>query len=116
KRRHVEKSNAVVIHPRANLFLFCSLLCAMQASMSHQASVRRRPPDPAPPPSPPPHAGEGREGGPAGGIAEAGTESRLDLGVTAEAGLARRRGRGAQTNASGRFEPKVAVPFDDGWQ
>ena len=73
--------------------------------MSRQASVRRPPPDPDP-----------SHFGPAGGIAEAGTESRLDLGVTAESGLARRRGRGAQTNASGRFEPKVAVPFDDGWQ
>ncbi|HWN52271.1 MAG TPA: PA0069 family radical SAM protein, partial [Xanthobacteraceae bacterium] len=84
--------------------------------MSRQASVRRRPPDPDPPPYPPPRAGEGREGGLAGGIAEVSAEPHLDLGVTAEAGLARRRGRGAQTNASGRFEPKVAVPFDDGWQ
>ena len=73
--------------------------------MSRQASVRRRPPDPDP-----------SHFGPAGGIAEVGAERSLDLGVTAEAGLARRRGRGAQTNASGRFEPKVAVPFDDGWQ
>jgi DNA repair photolyase len=73
--------------------------------MSHQASVRRRPPEPDP-----------SHFGPAGGIAEVGAEPSLDLGVTAEAGLARRRGRGAQTNASGRFEPKVAVPFDDGWQ
>jgi DNA repair photolyase len=77
----------------------------MQASMSRQASVRRRPPDPDP-----------SHFGPAGGIAEIGTEPRLDLGVNAGAGLARRRGRGAQTNASGRFEPKIAVPFDDGWQ
>jgi DNA repair photolyase len=84
--------------------------------MSRQASVRRRPSDPVPPPYPPPHAGEGREGGLARGIAEVSAEPHLDLGVTAEAGLARRRGRGAQTNASGRFEPKVAVPFDDGWQ
>src|ERR1700719_4816866 len=73
--------------------------------MSRQASVRRRPPDPDP-----------SHFGPAGGIAEVGAERSLDLGGTAEAGLARRRGRGAQTNASGRFEPKVAVPFDDGWQ
>ena len=73
--------------------------------MSRQASVRRRPPDPDP-----------SHFGPAGGIAEIGAEPHLDLGGTAEAGMARRRGRGAQTNASGRFEPKVAVPFDDGWQ
>ena len=73
--------------------------------MSRQASVRRRPPDPDP-----------SHFGPAGGIAEVSAEPHLDLGGTAEAGLARRHGRGAQTNASGRFEPKVAVPFDDGWQ
>jgi DNA repair photolyase len=28
----------------------------------------------------------------------------------------RRRGRGAQSNASGRFEPVAPVAFDDGWQ
>ena len=31
-------------------------------------------------------------------------------------GLARRRGRGAQTNVSGRYEPVAKVAFDDGWQ
>src|SRR5579884_1870295 len=29
---------------------------------------------------------------------------------------ARRRGRGAQSNASGRFEAEARVAFDDGWQ
>jgi len=29
---------------------------------------------------------------------------------------ARRRGRGAQTNASGRYEPVARIAFDDGWQ
>jgi DNA repair photolyase len=28
----------------------------------------------------------------------------------------RRRGRGAQTNASGRYEPIARIAFDDGWQ
>ena len=28
----------------------------------------------------------------------------------------RRRGRGAQSNASGRYEPYVRIPLDDGWQ
>jgi DNA repair photolyase len=28
----------------------------------------------------------------------------------------RRRGRGAQTNATGRYEPRATVAFDDGWQ
>jgi DNA repair photolyase len=29
---------------------------------------------------------------------------------------ARRRGRGAQSNASGRYEPAARIAFDDGWQ
>jgi len=36
----------------------------------------------------------------------------LDAAVGGE----RRRGRGAVTNASGRYEPHAKVPFDDGWQ
>ena len=28
----------------------------------------------------------------------------------------RRRGRGAQTNASGRYEPLARIAFDDGWR
>ena len=35
-----------------------------------------------------------------------------DVAVHAE----RRRGRGAQSNASGRYEPTARVSFDDGWQ
>ena len=31
-------------------------------------------------------------------------------------GAERRRGRGAQSNASGRFEPRARIGFDDGWQ
>jgi DNA repair photolyase len=33
-----------------------------------------------------------------------------------EVGAERRRGRGAQSNASGRYEPTDRVAFDDGWQ
>jgi DNA repair photolyase len=36
----------------------------------------------------------------------------LGLEVASE----RRRGRGAQSNASGRYEPAARVAFDDGWQ
>jgi DNA repair photolyase len=36
----------------------------------------------------------------------------LDTSVGGE----RRRGRGAVTNTSGRYEPTAKVPFDDGWQ
>ncbi len=31
-------------------------------------------------------------------------------------GNERRRGRGAVSNASGRYEPAARIPFDDGWQ
>src|SRR5665647_3239275 len=36
------------------------------------------------------------------------------LGVVVE--HERRRGRGAQTNASGRYEPLARIAFDDGWR
>ncbi len=36
--------------------------------------------------------------------------------VAAHVGSERRRGRGAQSNVSGRFEPEARVAFDDGWQ
>ena len=35
-----------------------------------------------------------------------------DVAVAAD----RRRGRGAQSNASGRYEPLARIAFDDGWQ
>src|SRR6201998_1346982 len=37
-----------------------------------------------------------------------------ELGVAVE--KTRRRGRGAQSNASGRYEAEARVAFDDGWQ
>src|SRR5438128_89753 len=37
-------------------------------------------------------------------------------GFAPEIGRERRRGRGALSNASGRYEPKARVGFDDGWQ
>jgi DNA repair photolyase len=44
----------------------------------------------------------------------------IDLEAPADAAVAvapdNRRGRGAQSNASGRFEPLARVVFDDGWQ
>src|SRR5690606_34908962 len=33
-----------------------------------------------------------------------------------EVGAGRRRGRGAVTNASGRYEPHARIVFDDGWE
>jgi DNA repair photolyase len=56
-------------------------------------SLRRRPPEPDP-----------SHPGPAGEF----EPPAIDR--------ARRRGRGAHTNASGRYEPRATVSFDDGWQ
>src|SRR2546430_10016152 len=43
-----------------------------------------------------------------------------DLAAPADANVAvadeRRRGRGAQSNASGRYQPLARIAFDDGWQ
>src|SRR5215472_1712174 len=84
--------------------------------MSRQASVRRHPPEPDLPPNPPPPAGVGGDGRPTGRIWYGGAERHLDVNGDADVDFARRRGRGAQTNASGRFELRVLVAFDDGWQ
>jgi DNA repair photolyase len=44
----------------------------------------------------------------------------IDLDLPADAQVAieaeRRRGRGAQSNASGRYEPVARIHFDDGWR
>ncbi len=47
------------------------------------------------------------------------TPTPLTVGSSAlgpEVDAERRRGRGAQSNASGRYEPTARVAFDDGWQ
>src|ERR1700688_1836907 len=48
---------------------------------------------------------------PAGGYVDDATEL---LGVAVE--FERRRGRGAQSNASGRYELLARIAFDDGWR
>src|SRR5215472_12138785 len=65
--------------------------------------------------------------GPAGRIPQALAPSP-DIGVIIDTGhtrvgpigpqveAPRRRGRGAQRNGTGRFEPRVTIAFDDGWQ
>ena len=88
-----------------NFVLVLFIIMRYAAVMSRQASVRRRPPEPDP-----------SHFGPAGEIQKVGAAPRFDLGVNAGASLMRRRGRGAQTNASGRFETQAVVAFDDGWQ
>src|SRR6266446_5241088 len=73
--------------------------------MSRQTAACRRPPEPDP-----------SHFGPAGSMWEVGTEPQADLAPNTDVDGARRRGRGALTNVSGRFEPRVLVAFDDGWQ
>jgi DNA repair photolyase len=51
---------------------------------------------------------------PAGSRADPYTEVGELLGVAVE--FERRRGRGAQSNASGRYEPLARIAFDDGWR
>src|SRR5215471_2554269 len=83
--------------------------------MSYQAhaTTRRRPLDPHP-----------SHPGPAGRIPPASAaaatnpqfaDARLTQ-VGHQVGESRRHGRGAQSNATGRFEPRVTIAFDDGWQ
>jgi DNA repair photolyase len=53
-------------------------------------------------------------------LAPAARPAAADLAAPVDGDVAvsgdRRRGRGAQSNASGRYEPLARVAFDDGWQ
>jgi DNA repair photolyase len=51
---------------------------------------------------------------PSGPVDKFGPETTGLLGVAVE--FERRRGRGAQSNASGRYEPLARIAFDDGWR
>jgi DNA repair photolyase len=55
---------------------------------------------------------------PAGGFARRPAAIDLESPGDADVVVARehRRGRGAQSNASGRYEPVARIQFDDGWQ
>jgi len=90
--------------------------------MARSYAAVKRPPAPTSSwPSPP---------APAGGFARRPSPPRVetakprpaavDLDTPAEGEVAvegdRRRGRGAQSNAAGRYEPLARVAFDDGWQ
>ena len=75
-------------------------------SYQAQATARRRPLDPASVPRAP------AASSPRIGV----TEDTGMPSVGAQVGAARRHGRGALTNATGRFEPRVTIAFDDGWQ
>lgn len=64
--------------------------------MSRASSVVRRNPIPTPPPA----------------SVAASSFAELEVAIDHE----RRRGRGAQSNVSGRFEAEARTAFDDGWQ
>jgi DNA repair photolyase len=73
------------------------------------------------PSSPTPAGALVRHGRPAAPAATAPARpAAIDLDAPADGEVAvdaaRRRGRGAQSNASGRFEPLARTGFDDGWQ
>ncbi len=84
--------------------------------MARSSAAVKRPPAPKP-------------SAPAGGFAPSGEpaqppdrrrQAAIDLGAPRDDEVAvadeRRRGRGAQSNASGRYEALARVAFDDGWQ
>src|SRR5262249_60635512 len=107
---------------RVFLFLFCSMLRGRIAPMARSSAAVNRPPAPASSwPSPP---------APAGGFARRPPPSRVenarsrpaavDLDTPADGEVAvegeRRRGRGAQSNATGRYEPLARIAFERGRQ
>src|SRR5271165_5981261 len=49
-------------------------------------------------------------------VERAGAQPVAQTDPGAEIAAERWRGRGAQSNASGRYEPIARVAFDDGWQ
>src|SRR5216684_4010206 len=78
--------------------------------MARSSAAARRPPAPepsAPAPQSPPADKPSRP-------------AAVDLNAPADVEVAvesvHRRGRGAQSNAAGRFEPVARTSFDDGWQ
>jgi DNA repair photolyase len=75
--------------------------------MARRSAAFKRPPVPVPSASP-------------AGVARARRPAAVDLASPADADVAvdttRRRGRGAQSNASGRYEPVARITLEDGWQ
>src|SRR5262249_31558402 len=103
------------------MFLFCSTACVRIVpwlARTQPSNARRRPRPPGPSPLPR-RAGVARAPPPQG-PEKAGPPPPADLTAPPAAGVAaedaRRRGRGAQSNATGRYEPLARIAFDDGWQ
>jgi len=89
--------------------------------MASQSAAVRRPPasQPSLPESSAPAGGFARRGEPYGQDARrrpAAVDLDAPTDIDAAVEAARRRGRGAQSNASGRYESVARTAFDDGWQ
>jgi DNA repair photolyase len=88
--------------------------------MARSSAAVRRPPAPPSPSSSPPAGAFARRArpSPAGEASLRPAAIDLDAPADAEVGVdaGRRRGRGAQSNASGRYEAVARTAFDDGWQ
>src|SRR5215475_12396451 len=90
--------------------------------MARSYAAVKRPPAPTPSwPVPPAPAGGFARRPPAQGPENARPRpAAADLDALPDAEVAvedaRRRGRGAQSNATGRYEPLARIAFDDGWQ
>src|SRR5947208_3034882 len=97
------------------MFLFRSQGNARINPMARSHAAVRRPPAPSwPQPRTPAGGSAPRSGHIPGRPAAVELAAPTDAEVAVEA--ARRRGRGAQSNASGRYEPLARIAFDDGWQ
>jgi DNA repair photolyase len=85
--------------------------------MARKSAALRHPPAPGLPSTP---AGGFERGDSRPQATPARREPAVDLDAPPSAEVAvdgeRRRGRGAVSNASGRYEPTARVSFDDGWQ
>ncbi|HKA73342.1 MAG TPA: PA0069 family radical SAM protein, partial [Xanthobacteraceae bacterium] len=82
--------------------------------MARSSAALRRPPVPVPSASP---AGDfAPQGAAPPGAAPYGAPLAAAQAAGSLVERERRRGRGAQSNASGRYEPLARVAFDDGWR
>ena len=90
--------------------------------MASQSAAVRRPParQPSLPETSAPAGGFARRGQPLHGQDVRPRPAAVDLAAPTDGDVAieapRRRGRGAQSNASGRYESVARTAFDDGWQ
>ena len=95
------------------------LLCSLAAGLSHGSFQRsRKTPAGARPLLASLRRAGGRFQAPprTGGARAAAVDLEAPIDADAAVEGARRRGRGAQSNASGRYEPIARIAFDDGWQ